>query len=772
MVGAGFGGLTAAVYAALQGAKVLVLEKESRPLNRFRESDRYIHPRMYDWPRPGWDIDDAALPVLNWKAGRASQVISKIESELDIATANFGVSIQSSAAVKAIDGSAKAAWVRWSDGEGSFYEREVDVIIVAIGFGEERFKYPVPAGEAPIQQYWQLRKPETSFCPIGRNDLLQIVGNGDGALADLIGLAAGTTADTSDVFLGNFVPLLARFESNGVRQSVLELEQSLQYALVVGSDVKEREYESRLRSLVKPVLREFSTDRKIRMQGRSAHVLDLHGTYPANRALFVALHEPECIEYSKSEKGDSAGRWPYIKKNGLKYGPFQAGDLPDSWVLLRPGPVDPMESSFPAFFSAISEAQWRGRLALSERAISAAWSRRVKWSSASGPPRRQLPRLLLSSEWTDSYVQWMMHSIDHQRAARVLAAILRLHSLLFDEVCLSDAEVIDGKLLLTSLKMLTNAEQAAFSVYARASTLLEAAKQFLTTQDLGNSGRLIGRHVELSVLEGSEPPFAGRSVSGQTTDDVLDEISTHESMAELVSNIRDAQKLLGSRVRAIPGGTRLFTVAPQSGLLEDLAAGRCGDVAEGIFQRRTDGSAATRTEVFNTLKRIAGISNVFLAAEPQWLAKVASWYNTAYKTAVARKNGCTAFEMLWTCGVQRSVSGERIHNKGALDLESFMKQREWDDAARRVSSGVASWRRGVLPVAEVISSIPGGSTLECDEEQFLHVGDIWTRLDKALRASTLDIVELYNTHPEPYSPDRTIMLVAGGVVLSTILIGR
>jgi hypothetical protein len=42
---------------------------------------RWVHPRIYDWPNEGSTSPAAALPILNWNAGRASDVVVEVLDE-------------------------------------------------------------------------------------------------------------------------------------------------------------------------------------------------------------------------------------------------------------------------------------------------------------------------------------------------------------------------------------------------------------------------------------------------------------------------------------------------------------------------------------------------------------------------------------------------------------------------------------------------------------------------------------------------------------------
>lgn len=84
IVGGGFAGLTAA--AALMkkeaDAKIAIFEQRDTLLPLQQGSDsRWLHPRIYDWPEEGSEASVAMLPVLNWTAARASDVVVQIMAE-------------------------------------------------------------------------------------------------------------------------------------------------------------------------------------------------------------------------------------------------------------------------------------------------------------------------------------------------------------------------------------------------------------------------------------------------------------------------------------------------------------------------------------------------------------------------------------------------------------------------------------------------------------------------------------------------------------------
>jgi len=85
IIGGGIAGLTTAAVAAVRGVRrVVVFEGESDLMSLQRTSEqRYIHPHIYDWPKTGALDDDAGLPILNWRAERAAEVVSRFSRAWD-----------------------------------------------------------------------------------------------------------------------------------------------------------------------------------------------------------------------------------------------------------------------------------------------------------------------------------------------------------------------------------------------------------------------------------------------------------------------------------------------------------------------------------------------------------------------------------------------------------------------------------------------------------------------------------------------------------------
>jgi hypothetical protein len=84
IVGGGFAGLTFAAGLLAKRANVEITLFEERdtllPLQHGSDS-RWLHPQIYNWPGQRSEMNVAMLPVLNWSAARASDVVVQIMTE-------------------------------------------------------------------------------------------------------------------------------------------------------------------------------------------------------------------------------------------------------------------------------------------------------------------------------------------------------------------------------------------------------------------------------------------------------------------------------------------------------------------------------------------------------------------------------------------------------------------------------------------------------------------------------------------------------------------
>lgn len=84
IVGGGFAGLSAAAGLLRKGVKaqITIFEQCDTLLPLQQGSDtRWLHPHIYNWPAEGSEANAAMLPVLNWTAARASDVVVQIMTE-------------------------------------------------------------------------------------------------------------------------------------------------------------------------------------------------------------------------------------------------------------------------------------------------------------------------------------------------------------------------------------------------------------------------------------------------------------------------------------------------------------------------------------------------------------------------------------------------------------------------------------------------------------------------------------------------------------------
>ena len=210
IVGGGFAGLTTAAALIKKGAicDITLFERRDTLLPLQQGSDsRWLHPRIYDWPASGSEMATAALPVLNWTAGRASDVAVQILHDWKkiVKTTNAhnsgeprkmptSLSVFCNTNHLQIHGATeigerlRVEWVgdlRRPDLDNKMESstsvscgtsQEFDLVILAVGFGLERDQ---------ALSYW---RNETLSQPyLGQGRITYIVsGQGDGAMIDLL----------------------------------------------------------------------------------------------------------------------------------------------------------------------------------------------------------------------------------------------------------------------------------------------------------------------------------------------------------------------------------------------------------------------------------------------------------------------------------------------------------------------------------------------------------------------------------------------------------
>jgi hypothetical protein len=162
-------------------AHITVLERRDILLPLQQGSDsRWLHPHIYDWPAAGSESPSAALPLLNWTASRASDVVvqtlnSWSESAEESQPGRAQIRVEWTGERRRVHQPASPA-----DGgkSASGSSERFDFVVLAVGFGLEKDAEP---------SYWRnetLAQPE-----LGQGKATYIVsGAGDGAMIDLFRL--------------------------------------------------------------------------------------------------------------------------------------------------------------------------------------------------------------------------------------------------------------------------------------------------------------------------------------------------------------------------------------------------------------------------------------------------------------------------------------------------------------------------------------------------------------------------------------------------------
>lgn len=212
IIGGGFAGLTIAASLIKKGVigDITLFERRDTLLPLQQGSDsRWVHPKIYDWPAKGSEMASAALPVLNWNAGRASDVAVQILREwkkivksiipsclaenpdIEPATRLSVFCNTNHLQVHNSGISEKSLRIEWVGDNRPFDNDEdvqlmetisqgtskcFDIVILAVGFGLERDQ---------ALSYW---RNETLSQPyLGQGRITYIVsGQGDGAMIDLL----------------------------------------------------------------------------------------------------------------------------------------------------------------------------------------------------------------------------------------------------------------------------------------------------------------------------------------------------------------------------------------------------------------------------------------------------------------------------------------------------------------------------------------------------------------------------------------------------------
>ncbi|RWP18494.1 MAG: hypothetical protein EOR01_22975 [Mesorhizobium sp.] len=200
VIGGGAAGLTfAAAISSFTGVHVTLFEQrwDLCPLQQGSDT-RWLHPFIYNWPAAGSRRPSASLPVLNWNAGKASDVAAKmLDTFGDRCTENEGsgglvpkvflglghLRVDAHRGeVEWLGLAANRAGRHFRAGEPAGNRQSYDTIVVAAGFGLEAGQ--LTQGAVASASYW---RNDTLGQPVltGARPVFVVSGHGDGGLVDL-----------------------------------------------------------------------------------------------------------------------------------------------------------------------------------------------------------------------------------------------------------------------------------------------------------------------------------------------------------------------------------------------------------------------------------------------------------------------------------------------------------------------------------------------------------------------------------------------------------
>jgi hypothetical protein len=191
VVGAGFGGMTAAVAAARLGWQVTVLEHRHAPFHLQQGCHtRWLYPYIREWPRQQAHQEEADLPVMPWTAGPASQVARQFSKRYEAAVRESTQPIATHYSVPTISITTYAdhCLVEWPPA----CRADPRHVLLAVGFGVE--------GTIPgiaLSSYWRndaLAQAKLDGTSTERHHVV-ISGTGDGGLMDAVRVRLGEFDD-------------------------------------------------------------------------------------------------------------------------------------------------------------------------------------------------------------------------------------------------------------------------------------------------------------------------------------------------------------------------------------------------------------------------------------------------------------------------------------------------------------------------------------------------------------------------------------------------
>ena len=198
VIGGGVAGVTIAAALAVSGQSVVLYEAEDDLMMlQSKARHRFVHPHIVRWPDRSALDDSARLPLLQWRAGSARNVIERIRQGFDNLKNRINgnqafpgfIDVQLAQRVEAIHGSAPYLNVyRHASGP-----KQHSLVIVSIGYGLEQSLAPFET-----HSYWEADAFEHGW--LGAPHKAAVIGSGDGALIDLARLTLQSSKSTPTAF--------------------------------------------------------------------------------------------------------------------------------------------------------------------------------------------------------------------------------------------------------------------------------------------------------------------------------------------------------------------------------------------------------------------------------------------------------------------------------------------------------------------------------------------------------------------------------------------
>lgn len=238
VIGGGLAGITvAAAFATAAPEITVVIYESSKSLLNLQKGagDRFVHPHIFDWPESVAGSKEADLPLLNWEAGFAKDIVEKLNQEFKSICRTSEIEVRTGKKVTGIKICDRIAARVETDTDAP--SDPYDVVILSIGFGLEREISP-----QTNPSYWSPSILPAPLINSKEECSIFVSGNGDGGLTDFA-LAAFDGSDHQKILL--LVTEYPRLEQ--LREELLKIDDEAWET--DGLDIF-AEYESRLTQLV------------------------------------------------------------------------------------------------------------------------------------------------------------------------------------------------------------------------------------------------------------------------------------------------------------------------------------------------------------------------------------------------------------------------------------------------------------------------------------------------------------------------------------------